>query len=331
MPKLTDKQQEIINYIDGPILVTAGPGSGKTRVLTQRMANIITERKGRVLALTFSNKAAEEISDRIAKQVSEDALNRGQVGTIHSFCLDIVINKGNLIGLPSGLSILEGQKDKLELLKKIYTNYNDAIPVETQLREILLKIQDYKQRFISPGMIDKNIQNIDFIDVYESYNNLLIANRVIDFDDIIFYAYKILMERPKVAATYTRLYKYILIDEYQDTNKAQYVLTKLISSKYRNICVVGDVDQSIYGFRGANYRNILNFEKDYKDATTIKLEQNYRSTNTILEAANSVIKNNKERKSKNLWSDKGKGEKITYFRAFNERDEPFYVIREIKK
>ena len=194
MPKLTDKQQEIINYIDGPILVTAGPGSGKTRVLTQRMANIITERKGRVLALTFSNKAAEEISDRIAKQVSEDALNRVQVGTIHSFCLDIVINKGNLIGLPSGLSILEGQKDKLELLKKIYTNYNDAIPAETQLREILLKIQDYKQRFISPGMIDKNIQNIDFIDVYESYNNLLIANRVIDFDDILFYAYKILMD-----------------------------------------------------------------------------------------------------------------------------------------
>ena len=209
MPKLTDKQQEIINYIDGPILVTAGPGSGKTRVLTQRMANIITERKGRVLALTFSNKAAEEISDRIAKQVSEDALNRVQVGTIHSFCLDIVINKGNLIGLPSGLSILGGQKDKLELLKKIYTNYNDAIPAETQLREILLKIQDYKQRFISPGMIDKNIQNIDFIDVYESYNNLLIANRVIDFDDILFYAYKILMERPKVAATYTRLYKYM--------------------------------------------------------------------------------------------------------------------------
>ena len=142
---------------------------------------------------------------------------------------------------------------------------------------------------------------------------------------------KLFKKFPDVLDKYQERFKYILIDEYQDTNKAQYVLTKLISAKYRNICVVGDVDQSIYGFRGANYRNILNFEKDYKDAITIKLEQNYRSTNNILEAANSVIRNNKERKSKNLWSDKGKGEKITYFRAFNERDEAFYVIREIKK
>ena len=288
MPKLTDKQQEIINYIDGPILVTAGPGSGKTRVLTQRMANIITERKGRVLALTFSNKAAEEISDRIAKQVSEDALNRVQVGTIHSFCLDIVINKGNLIGLPSGLSILEGQKDKLELLKKIYTNYNDAIPVETQLREILLKIQDYKQRFISPGRIDKNIQNIDFIDVYESYNNLLIANRVIDFDDILFYAYKILMERPKVAATYTRLYKYILIDEAQDLNDTQYKIIRALTRGFLNIMMVGDSAQSIYGFNGSNSKIMTDeFVRDY-NPKIFSLNENFRSTAKIIEAAKKI-------------------------------------------
>ena len=291
MPKLTDAQQEIVDYIDGPVLVTAGPGSGKTRVLTQRMANIINKRKGRVLALTFSNKAAEEISERISEQVLEDSISRVQIGTIHSFCLDIVTNKGNLIGLPSGLSIIEEQKDKLELVKKVYTNYSDTIPKEKQLLEILSKIQNYKQRFISPEMVEKNIHNIEFIDIYESYNNLLMINRAIDFDDILFYAYRILIERPKVATNYTRLYKYILVDEAQDLNDTQYRVIRALTRDFLNIMMVGDPAQSIYGFNGSNSKIMTDsFVKDY-NPILFSLNENFRSTSKIIEAAKKIQPN----------------------------------------
>lgn len=291
MPKLTDAQQEIVDYIDGPVLVTAGPGSGKTRVLTQRMANIINKRKGRVLALTFSNKAAEEISERISEQVLEDSISRVQIGTIHSFCLDIVTNKGNLIGLPSGLSIIEEQKDKLELVKKVYTNYSDTIPKEQQLLEILSKIQNYKQRFISPEMVEKNIHNIEFIDIYESYNNLLMINRAIDFDDILFYAYRILIERPKVATNYTRLYKYILVDEAQDLNDTQYRVIRALTRDFLNIMMVGDPAQSIYGFNGSNSKIMTDsFVKDY-NPILFSLNENFRSTSKIIEAAKKIQPN----------------------------------------
>lgn len=291
MLKLTDRQQEIVEYIDGPLLVTAGPGSGKTRVLTQRMANILNNRKGRILALTFGNKAAEEISERIGDQVSEDALSRVQVGTIHSFCLDIVTNKGNLIGLPSGLSVLEGQKDKLEILKKVFGNYSDMIPEEKQLREILSKIQYFKQQFVSPEMVKKSVQDIKFIDAYESYNNLLIANRVIDFDDILFYAYRILVERPKVAANYTRLYKYILIDEAQDLNDTQYKIIRALTRDFFNIMMVGDPAQSIYGFNGSNSKIMTEvFIKDY-NPKIFSLTENFRSTLKIIEAAKKIQPN----------------------------------------
>lgn len=185
MINLSDKQQEIVDYLDGSILVTAGPGSGKTRVLTLRISNIIEKRKGKILALTFSNKAAEEISDRVKSQISDGSVDRVEVGTIHSFCLDIVLNKGNQIGLPSGLTVIESAADKLELLKKAFIRSGVYLE-DRKIREVLNKIQHHKQNFISPEMAKNNNEDLNFIDIYEAYNNLLLTNRVIDFDDILF-------------------------------------------------------------------------------------------------------------------------------------------------
>ena len=286
---LTQTQQQIVDYIDGSILVTAGPGSGKTRVLTQRIANIIDKRQGKVLALTFSNKAAEEISERIKKQIVNDAFNRVQAGTIHSFCLDIVTNKGNQIGLPSGLTVLETTKDKLELFKKTFNSFSN-IPKEKELREIILQIQKYKQNFISPMLAQTkdNLYDSDIVSIYESYNNLLIANRVIDFDDILFYAYRILVERPRVAKNYTRLFKYILIDEAQDLNEAQYKIIKALTRDFDNLMMVGDSAQSIYGFNGSDSSIMTDkFVEDY-NPKQFHLIENFRSTSSIIRAANKI-------------------------------------------
>lgn len=296
MLKLTKIQQEIVDYLDGSLLVTAGPGSGKTRVLTQRIANIVDRRQGKVLALTFSNKAAEEISERIKEQISSDNFSRVQAGTIHSFCLDIITNKGSQIGLPSGLTVIESIKDKLELLKKGYNNFNN-VPQEKELRMILSQIQYYKQNFISPEVakIQGNLDDSDIIDIYESYNNLLIVNRVIDFDDILFYAYRILVERPRVARNFTRLYKYILIDEAQDLNETQYKIIKALTIDFNNLMMVGDSAQSIYGFNGSNSSIMTDrFVEDYKPEKFF-LTENFRSTSNIIEAANKIQPESKSR------------------------------------
>ncbi|MED1481529.1 ATP-dependent helicase [Bacillus altitudinis] len=289
--KLTKSQKAIVEFLDGPILVTAGPGSGKTRVLTQRIANILEKRKGKILALTFSNKAAEEIKERVNDQVLLEDLNRVKVETIHSFGLDIITNKGNLIGLPSKLSVIEESKDKLELIKRVFLDAKNSLPDDKTLRETLRRIQKNKQQFISPEMIEKNVNNIDFINIYESYNNLLLNNRVIDFDDILFYSYKILVERPKVASNYTRLYKYILVDEAQDLNNSQYKILKALTRNFFNIMMVGDPDQSIYGFNGSD-SNIMvkKFAKDF-NPKIYSLNENFRSTSKIIEAAKKLQPN----------------------------------------
>lgn len=288
MLNLSVKQQEIVDYLDGPLLVTAGPGSGKTRVLTLRISNIIEKRQGKILALTFSNKAAEEISERVKAQISSDAHNRIEVGTIHSFCLDIVINKGNQIALPSGLSVIESTTDKLELLKRAFKERNN-FPNDRTLREVLSKIQEYKQNFISPEMAKSNKNNnLEIIDIYETYNNLLLASRVIDFDDILFYAYKILIERPRVAKNYMRLYKHILIDEAQDLNLTQYKIIKALTIDFENIMMVGDSAQSIYGFNGSDSKIMSEiFIEDYNPKEFYLIE-NYRSTSKIIDAANKI-------------------------------------------
>ncbi|MBG9911960.1 DNA helicase UvrD [Bacillus xiamenensis] len=289
--KLTKSQKAIVEFLDGPILVTAGPGSGKTSVLTQRIANILEKRKGKILALTFSNKAAEEIKERVNDQVLLEDLNRVKVETIHSFGLDIITNKGNLIGLPSKLSVIEESKDKLELIKRVFLDAKNSLPDDKTLRETLRRIQKNKQQFISPEMIEKNVNNIDFINIYESYNNLLLNNRVIDFDDILFYSYKILVERPKVASNYTRLYKYILVDEAQDLNNSQYKILKALTRNFFNIMMVGDPDQSIYGFNGSD-SNIMvkKFAKDF-NPKIYSLNENFRSTSKIIEAAKKLQPN----------------------------------------
>ncbi|MGN1000888.1 MAG: ATP-dependent helicase [Bacilli bacterium] len=331
---LNKEQQKAVLISSGPLLILAGAGSGKTRVLTTKVAYLI-ENLGvnpyNILAITFTNKAAREMSERLLAMIGEVS-KQAQVSTFHSFGLKILRENCLNLGYNSNFIIMDSD-DTLTIIKRILKqlNLDSKIYNPSAIRN---KISGCKNELMEPKDYEKYAAS-DFekvvLKVYEMYQSTLKQNNSVDFDDLLVLPIKLFKKFPDVLDKYQERFKYILIDEYQDTNKAQYVLTKLISAKYRNICVVGDVDQSIYGFRGANYRNILNFEKDYKDAITIKLEQNYRSTNNILEAANSVIKNNKERKSKNLWSDKGKGEKITYFRAFNERDEAFYVIREIKK
>lgn len=332
--ELNKEQQKAVLVSSGPLLILAGAGSGKTRVLTTKVAYLI-ENLGvnpyNILAITFTNKAAKEMSERLLGMIGEVS-KQAQVSTFHSFGLKILRENCSNLGYNSNFIIMDSD-DTLTIIKRILKqlNLDSKIYNPSAIRN---KISGCKNELMEPEDYEKYAAS-DFekvvLKVYEIYQRTLKQNNSVDFDDLLVLPIKLFKKFPDVLDKYQERFKYILIDEYQDTNKAQYVLTKLISAKYRNICVVGDVDQSIYGFRGANYRNILNFEKDYKDAITIKLEQNYRSTNNILEAANSVIKNNKERKSKNLWSDKGKGEKITYFRAFNERDEAFYVIREIKK
>jgi len=331
---LNKEQQKAVIVNSGPLLILAGAGSGKTRVLTTKIAYLI-ENLGvnpyNILAITFTNKAAKEMSERLYNMIGEVS-TKAQVSTFHSFGLKILRENYESLGYSSNFIIMDSD-DTLSIIKKILKELNLDSKIYNP-SAIKNKISGCKNELMEPSDYEKYAAS-EFekvvLKVYEIYQKTLKQNNSIDFDDLLILPIKLFRRFPDVLTKYQERFKYILIDEYQDTNEAQYILTKLISSKYRNICVVGDVDQSIYGFRGANYRNILNFEKDYKDALIIKLEQNYRSTNNILDAANSVIKNNKERKSKNLWSDKGKGDKVTYFRAFNERDEAFYVIREIKQ
>ena len=330
---LNKEQQKAVLVNSGPLLILAGAGSGKTKVLTTKIAYLI-EALGvspyNILAITFTNKAAKEMSDRLYNMVGEIS-RRAQVSTFHSFGLKILRENYEKLGYTNNFVIMDSE-DTLSIIKKILKqlDLDSKIFNSSAIRN---KISSCKNELMGPNEYEKYAAS-DFekvvVKVFEIYQKTLKQNNSIDFDDLLILPIRLFREYPEVLDKYQERFQYILIDEYQDTNEAQYILTKMISSKYRNICVVGDVDQSIYGFRGANYRNILNFEKDYKDALVIKLEQNYRSTNNILNAANSVIKNNKERKSKNLWSKKGDGEKITYYKAFNEKDEAFYVIREIK-
>ena len=330
---LNKEQQKAVIACSGPLLVLAGAGSGKTKVLTTKIAYLIDAlgvNPYNILAITFTNKAAREMSERLYSMIG-DISNKAQVSTFHSFGLKILRENCDVLGYSKNFIIMDSE-DTLSIIKKILKelNLDSKIYNPSAIRN---KISGCKNEIIMPKDYEKYaISEFEkvVLQVYEKYQRTLKQNNSIDFDDLLILPIKLFRENKDILDKYQERFKYILIDEYQDTNEAQYILTKLISSKYRNICVVGDVDQSIYGFRGANYKNILNFEKDYKDALIIKLEQNYRSTNTILDAANSVIKNNKERKEKKLWSNKGKGDKITYFRAFNERDEAMYVIREIK-
>ena len=330
---LNKEQQKAVLETEGPLLILAGAGSGKTRVLTTKVAYLIEEvgiSPYNILAITFTNKAAKEMSNRLYRLIGDKA-KYVQVSTFHSFGVKILRENFKYLGYDKNFVIMDSE-DSVSVIKKILKE-KGIDPKIYNPNAIKNKISSCKNEMMSPKDYEKYVAS-DFekivLLVYELYEDTLKKNNSIDFDDLLILPIKLFRENPNILQNYQERFQYILIDEYQDTNEAQYILTKMISAKYRNICCVGDVDQSIYSFRGANYKNILNFEKDYKDARTIKLEQNYRSTTNILDAANDVIKNNKERKDKKLWSDKGTGEKITYYRAFNGIDEAQYVAREIK-
>ena len=330
---LNKEQQKAVLETEGPLLILAGAGSGKTRVLTTKVAYLIEEAgisPYNILAITFTNKAAKEMSNRLYRLIGDKAKNV-QVSTFHSFGVKILRENFKYLGYDKNFIIMDSE-DSISVIKKILKE-KGIDPKIYNPNAIKNKISSCKNEMMSPKDYEKYVAS-DFekivLLVYELYEGALKKNNSIDFDDLLILPIKLFRENPNILQNYQERFQYILIDEYQDTNEAQYILTKMISAKYRNICCVGDVDQSIYSFRGANYKNILNFEKDYKDARTIKLEQNYRSTTNILDAANDVIKNNKERKDKKLWSDKGTGDKITYYRAFNGIDEAQYVAREIK-
>jgi len=332
LENLNDKQKEAVLHKDGPLLILAGAGSGKTRVLTTRIAYLIEEHNVNpynILAITFTNKAANEMKERITKLIGNTSIT---TCTFHAFGVKILRENYKLLGFTSNFNIMDSD-DTLTLIKKILKEMG-LDPKQFSPYMIRNKISSCKNEFVMPDEYKKFVccEEDDVIyKVYSRYQEILFKNNSVDFDDLLILPIKLFIDNEDVLERYQERFKYILIDEYQDTNKVQYILAKMLSKKYKNICVVGDVDQSIYGFRNADYRNILNFEKDYKEGKTIFLEQNYRSCKTILNAANEVIKNNKERKDKNLWSENDEGDKISYYRAYDEVDEVFYCIRKIKE
>ncbi len=331
---LNDKQKEAVLYNEGPLLIIAGAGAGKTKTLTTKIAYLIEEGFAypyNVLAITFTNKAAKEMKDRLYGLIG-DLAKKVQVSTFHSFGLKLLRENYEKLGYEANFVIMDSD-DSLTVVKKIVKDLGYD-PKIYNPRAIRNKISSCKNEMMTPEMYERYaVSDYEKVmhKVYEKYEEKLKKNNSVDFDDLLLLPIKLFKENPSVLQKYQELYQYILIDEYQDTNEAQYILSKLISAKSRKITCVGDDSQSIYSFRGANYKNILNFEKDYKDAKTILLEENYRSTSTILDAANQVIKNNTQRKDKNLWTSRGKGEKIKYYRAYNERDEAQYVVRKIKE
>lgn len=331
---LNDRQREAVLYNDGPLLIIAGAGAGKTKTLTTKIAYLIEETLARpynVLAITFTNKAAKEMKDRLYLLIGNTAKDI-QVSTFHSFGLKLLRENFSALGYERNFVIMDSD-DSLTVVKKILKDMNYD-PKNYNPRAIRNKISSCKNEMMTPQVYERYaISEYEKVvhQVYEKYEDKLRKNNSVDFDDLLLLPIKLFKEHPDILERYQDLYKYILIDEYQDTNEAQYILTKMISEKNRKITCVGDDSQSIYSFRGANYKNILNFENDYKDAKTILLEENYRSTSNILDAANQVIKNNKQRKDKNLWTSRGVGEKIKYYRAYNERDEAQYVIRKTKE
>ena len=333
LENLNKEQKEAVLHKDGPLLILAGAGSGKTRVLTMKVAYLIENgvEPSSILAITFTNKAAKEMKERIYKLVGRMAYE-SQISTFHSFGLKIIKENYNLLGYEKNFTILDSD-DTLSLIKKIMKDMN-IDPKQLNPKYVKNVISGAKNELINAIQYENyiSIESEKIIGkIYRKYESDLIKNNSVDFDDLLTLPIKLFNEYPQVLKVYQEKYKYILIDEYQDTNEAQYTLTKMISAKYKNICVVGDNDQSVYSFRGANYKNILNFENDYKNAKVIMLEQNYRSTKTILKAANSVIKHNELRKDKNLWCENEDGKKIIYYRAYDERHEASYVISEIKK
>ncbi len=329
--KLNPMQKEAVLHTEGPLLLLAGAGSGKTRVLTHRIAHLIDlgVKPFHILAITFTNKAAKEMRARVDALVPEGS--DVWVSTFHSLCVRILRRDIDKIDYDNKFSIYDS--DDSEKLIKLCLKELNISDKQFPVRATMGTISNFKNELISPSVAMRD-HSSDFrmkkmIEVYTLYQRKLVENNALDFDDIIFKMVDLLTARDDVREKYQDRFKYVMVDEYQDTNTAQYTLVRLLSGKYKNLCVVGDDDQSIYGWRGANIRNILDFEKDYKNAKVIKLEQNYRSTKTILDAANEVIKNNFARKAKSLWTSSDSGEKIVFNKSAGEAEEAMFVADKI--
>lgn len=335
LDKLNERQKEAVLATEGPVLVLAGAGSGKTTVLVNRIAYMISEKHIRpwnILAITFTNKAAREMKDRIERLLGDTAKDMW-IGTFHSVCVRILRSCIDLLGYSRDFVIYDTADTKTvmkECLRELDID-EKSFPV----RNVLSIISNAKNDLMDAATFE-NVYKSDYrmsiiAKIYYRYQTKLRKNNAVDFDDIILNTVKILSENPDVLSKYQDKFQYILVDEYQDTNNSQYLLINLLAQANRNLCVVGDDDQSIYKFRGANIGNILNFEEDYSDVQKITLDQNYRSTQNILDAANSVISNNKGRMGKSLWTSNGDGNKVFVYTGTNEYDEARYIARQIKK
>ena len=334
---LNTEQKEAVGCLEGPLLVMAGAGSGKTKVLTCRIANLLSHgvQPYNILAITFTNKAANEMKSRAEKMIGEPA-RKVWLSTFHAFCAKILRTEIEVTGNYKKNYLIYDTSDTKtvlnECIKKLNLDaerFNHAATAISSLKNKLIDAANFRE------MVFNKTNSTDFeknlVNIYELYEKKMIEINALDFDDLIFVMVRIFKEHPEVLEKYQERFKYILIDEYQDTNMAQYILTRYLARKYKNICVVGDADQSIYGWRGADMQNILNFEKDYPDAKVILLEQNYRSTKNILQAANSVIENNINRKEKVLWTENELGGKINFIQCLSDRAEAAFIAREIRR
>ena len=333
---LNPQQKKAVQITEGPLLVVAGAGSGKTSVLTRRIAYLVAE-KGiapwNILAITFTNKAATEMKEREYQLLGQQA-DGIWMSTFHALCVRILRRDAEKIGYSSNFSIADSA-EQLTLIKHIQKEQN-INPKMYEPRRILSAISNGKNDLLTPDAFSASAASpFEKItaQVYQEYQKRLKNDQIMDFDDLIMQTLVLFKKAPTVLHYYQNKFRYLLVDEYQDTNQAQYELCHALAAQYKNICVVGDADQSIYGWRGANMENIMNFEQDYHDdgVQTVKLEQNYRSTGHILAAANAVIKNNRNRKAKKLWTDQGEGAKVTYYRAQSGDDEAHFIIAKIQE
>ena len=332
---LNEMQQKAVNTTEGPLLILAGAGSGKTTVLVNRVQHIIESGLAlpwQVLAITFTNKAAGELRERLVKAIGDEA-NSIWAYTFHSCCARILRRYGEYLGFTNHFTIYDTDDQKRVMkqcqkqlgIEDKFLNHKSILGEISRAKDSLIDPDEYKASTIN------DFRKAKIAQCYELYQSELKKSDAMDFDDIIYYTVKLLRENDEVRELYQNQFKYVMVDEYQDTNHAQYVLTSLLADKYKNICVVGDDDQSIYRFRGATIENILSFEQHYKGAVVIRLEENYRSTQNILDAANAVIANNKNRKGKTLFTRSGEGAKIVFNTAVNESDESAFIIDEILK
>jgi len=335
---LNEPQLEAVTTLQGPLMVLAGAGSGKTRVLTMRIAHLITNGVDpfNILSLTFTNKAAKEMKERIAKLVGDSNARSLWMGTFHSVFARILRSEGHHLGYPSNFTIYDMQ-DALNVMKKVIKDMSIDAEIY-KAKKVLSRISQYKNNLITVNAYFNNPElmeadekaNMSLMgDIYRKYVEACFKNGAMDFDDLLLKTNELLTRFPEVLAKYQDRFRYILVDEYQDTNHSQYLIVKALSSKFENICVVGDDAQSIYSFRGANIHNILNFKKDYPDAVTVSLEQNYRSTQNIVDAANVVISKNLQQFKKNVFSENEIGDKIKVYRSLSDADEANFVSANI--